>query len=72
VADTNGPPHKPQLRQFLRDVRVRIISEPGILPVRLVVNGLEMSEGYFRFFLRDAGLPFSVEDVVEAVRGKGR
>jgi hypothetical protein len=72
VADTNGPPHKQQLQRFLRDVRVRVVSEPGTVPVRLQVNGIEMSEGYFRFFLRDAGLPFTVEDVVGAVRGKGR
>lgn len=67
MADTNGPPRKP-LERFLHEIRVRIVSEPGVLPLQFEVQGLPMREGEFRHFCREAGV--RLEDVVRAVRGK--
>lgn len=69
MTDTNGPPHKP-LERFLAEIRVRIISDDGVLPYRFEVQGIPMSEGTFRNFCREAGV--RLEDVVDAVRRKGK
>lgn len=69
MTDTNGPPPT-RLELFLHGLRIRITSEPGILPLAFEVNGLPMREGQFRHFCAEAGVRY--EDVVRAVRDKGQ
>lgn len=60
-----------RLERLLSELRIRIISDEGVVPYRFEVNGLEMSEGYFRWFLAEKQLGVTVEQVVRALR-KGR
>jgi hypothetical protein len=64
LTDTNGPPPT-RLELFLHGLRVRITSEPGVLPLVFEVQGLTMREGAFRHFCREAGVNY--DDVVRAV-----
>ena len=66
---TNGPQPTP-LQQLLAELRIRIVSDEGVVPYRFEVQGLEMSEGYFRHFLSECWPGVTVEMVVAAVKAK--